>query len=325
MAVGVVRRVLLMLLVLAAATFVSFVFFWQHDLPLKGQPVLPAYRHWLAGLFTGSSYLGLFTKQSLWHTEFETALGHTAGLLFVAFCFVVPLSLIMAAVAARRRDGAADLTLRAASYAAWAIPSFLIAMLIALAATQLGSGQGLGPFPVGGWPGVCSPGFGLDSGVFLHCPPAGTGFAYLWNLFRYLALPGLALALGFLGLHARHLRGGVLETLDAPFVTTARAKGLTERRIFFRHVLRISLAAFVAGLLADVGAIFGAALAVDVVFQLNGLGTLLVSEFPADSFRPTDVYSVNLLLLITGAFVLLSTVVADAVAALLDPRLRRDT
>lgn len=324
MAVGVVRRIFLMLLVLAAATFVSFVFFWQHDLPLKGQPALPAYRHWLAGLFTGSSYLGLFTKQPLWHTQFETALGHTAALLLVATIFVVPLTLLITWAAARRRDGAADLTLRAATYAAWAIPAFLLGMLIALAATQLGNAQGLGPFPVSGWPGVCVPGSGLGYGTFQHCPGPGSGLTYVWNVFRYLLFPGLTLALSFLGLHARHLRAGVLETLDAPFVTTARSKGLGETRILFRHVLRISLASFVAALLADVGAIFGATLAVDAVFALNGLGTLLVREFGLNGYQPIDVNSVNLIMLITGAFVLLSTVLADALTALLDPRLRRD-
>jgi peptide/nickel transport system permease protein len=332
MGVTLLRRGVLMVVVLAAATFFSFVFFWQHEIALKGQPALPAYRHWLAGLFTGSSYLSLYgfasvpgqqvTHASLWHTQFQSALGHTAALLFVATLFVVPLSLLMAWVAARRRDGAADVVLRSLSYVAWAIPAFLLGLLIALAATELGSIRGLGPFAAGGWPDVCVPGFGLDAGTFQHCPGAGSGLVYAWNVFRYLALPGLALALAFVGLHGRHLRAGVLETLDEPFVTTARAKGLTETRIFFRHVLRITLATFVTGLLADVGAIFGAALAVDAVFQLNGLGTLLVSEFPIDSYHPIDVYSVNLLLLITGAFVLLSTAFADTATALLDPRRR---
>ena len=324
MVVGVVRRLVLMLVVLAAATFLSFVFFWSHDLPLKGQPALPAYGHWLTGLFTGSSYTGLFSKEPLWHTQFKIALGHTLALLLVATLFVLPASILFAWVAARRRDGFFDLSLRFGSYVAWAVPAFLLALLVALAATKLGTGQGLGPFPVRGWPGVCIPGFGLGSGTFPGCPPAGSGPTYVWNAFRYLTLPGIALAAGFLGLHARHLRTGIVDTLDAPFVTTARAKGLTEERILFRHVLRIAVAAFVAGLLADVGAIFGAALAVDVVFGLNGLGTLLISEFPINIVAPIDVYSVQLLLLITGAFVLLSSVVADVVAALLDPRLRRE-
>lgn len=330
MGVALLRRGLLMVVVLWAATFFSFVFFWQHEIALKGQPAFPAYKHWLAGLFTGSSYQsaygyvqgGKLYHASLWHTQFQSALGHTAALLFMATLFVVPLSLLMAWVAARRRDGPADVMLRSLSYVAWAIPAFLLGLLIALAATSLGTDHGLGPFPVGGWPGVCLPGFGLGAGTFQRCAGPGSGVDYVWNVFRYVALPGFTLALAFLGLHGRHLRSGVLETLDAPFVTTARSKGLTETRIFFRHVLRISLAAFVAGLLADVGAIFGAALAVDAVFQLNGLGTLLVSEFPIDSYHPIDVYSVNLLLLITGAFVLLSSALADTATALLDPRRR---
>jgi peptide/nickel transport system permease protein len=326
MAVGVAvaRRIVLMALVLAAATFVSFVFFWHTDVPLHGKPAVPAYWHWVKGLFTGSSYRGLFSGAPLWQTQFRQAIGHTTALLLVATVFVAPVSVLMTWVAARRRDGAADLTLRALTYLAWAVPAFLVSMLIALAATQLGSGQGLGPFPVAGWPGVCIPGFGLDSGTFLGCPGAGTGATLVWNVFRYLFFPGIALSLAFLGLHARHLRAAVLETLDAPFVTTARSKGLSEIRILVRHVMRMSLASFVNGLLADVGAIFGAALAVDVVFRLNGLGTLLISDFPINGPSSIDVYSVNLLLLITGAFVLLSAVVADTVTAALDPRLRAD-
>src|SRR3954469_4946854 len=297
------RRLLLTAVVLWAATFLTFVYFWRHDLPLQGQPALPAYGHWLRGLFTGESYVGLFSHAPLWPTQFKIALGHTAALLLVASLFVIPVSLLFAWVAARRRDVLLDVSLRAASYVAWAIPAFLLSLLIALAATQLGSGGVLGPFPVRGWPGVCIPGFGLNFGTILDCPPAGSGPTYVWNVFRYLTLPGIALAAGFLGLHARHLRSDVIDTMDAPYVTTARAKGLGETRILFRHVLRISIAAFVSGLLADVGAIFGAALAVDVVFGLNGLGTLLVSEFPINSFAPIDVYSVQMLLLFTGAFV----------------------
>jgi ABC-type dipeptide/oligopeptide/nickel transport system permease component len=319
-----VRRLLLTLLVLAAATFVTFIFFWQHNLPLKGQPALPAYWHWVEGLFTGRSYRGLFIPVSLWGAYLKPAIGHTVALLLVAGLFTVPASLLFAWVAARRRDGFLDVFLRASSYAAWAIPAFLLSLLLALAATSLGSGRGLGPFPVAGWPGVCIPGFGLNSGTLFGCPPAGSGLTYVWNVFRYLTIPGIALSAGFLGLHARHLRAGVLETMDQPYITTARAKGLSEERILVRHVLRIAIAAFISGLLADIGAIFGAALAVDVVFRLNGLGTLLISLFPINSYSPIDVYAVQLLLLITGGFVLLSGALADTVVAALDPRLRKD-
>ena len=130
------------------------------------------------------------------------------------------------------------------------------------------------------------------------------------------------LAAGFIGVHSRQLRAGLLQTMGQPYITTARAKGLSESRVLFRHSLRASVATFSSGLLADVGAIFGAALAVDAVFQLGGLGSLMLSLFPLEGFHPIDVYAVQLLLLITGAFVLTSSLCSDVVLALLDPRAR---
>src|SRR4051812_37001304 len=96
------RRLLLTAVVLWTATFLTFVYFWRHDLPLKGRPAVPAYWHWLKGLFTGTSYRGLFSQEPLWETQFKIALSHTAALLLVASLFVIPVSLLFAWVAARR-------------------------------------------------------------------------------------------------------------------------------------------------------------------------------------------------------------------------------
>jgi peptide/nickel transport system permease protein len=310
-----------MAVVLAASTFLSFVFFWTHEIALKEQPVLPAYWHWVRGLFTGTSYTGLF-RGPLW-PAFAPAIGHTAALLVLTFLFVIPLTIGVAALAALRRNGPVDVLLRGVSYVAWAIPAFLLALVLALAAVSVGNQHGLGPFAIAGFPGSCPPGLGLNSGVLGHCPSAGSGPTYVWNLFRYLTIPAFTLAVGFVGLHARYLRAGLLQTLDSPFITTARAKGLTERRIVLRHALRISVAPFVGALFADFGAIFGAALAVDWVFKLNGLGTLFVRQFPLDSYSPLDVYSIQLVLLITGGLVLVSSLLSDTLLSALDPRLRK--
>lgn len=312
-----------MALVLALSTFISFVFFWTHDLEMRGHAVLPAYRDWVQGLFDGRSYHSLLGGAQLWQ-GFLPALGHTAALLGLTFVLVVPLSILVATLAATRRDRTVDLFLRATTYVAWAIPAFLLALVLALAAVSLGSQKGLGPFAISGWPGKCPPGLGLNGGVLAGCPEAGTGLTYAWNVVRYLTIPALTLAVGFVGLHARYLRAGLLQTLDAPFITTARSKGLSERRVVLAHALRIAVPAFVGGLFADFGAIFGAAVGVDWVFKLNGLGTLFVRQFPIDSYAPLDVYSIQLVLLITGGLVLASSLVADAVLAALDPRLRRN-
>ena len=323
MVAAAIRRISLMFVVLVASTFLSFVFFWTHEIALKGQPVLPAYWRWVQGLFSGTSYVGTFSGP-LWPAVLP-AIGHTAALLVLTFLLVIPLTIGVAALAATHRNGPIDVFVRGVSYIAWAIPAFLLALVLALAAVSIGGQIGLGPFEVAGFPGSCQPGFGLNAGTFSHCPSAGSGPIYLWNLFRYLTIPALALAVGFVGLHARYLRAGLLQTLDAPFITTARSKGLSERKIVTRHGLRISVAPFVGALFADFGAIFGAALAVDWVFRLNGLGTLFVRQFPLDSYHPLDVNAIQLVLLITGGFVLLSSLLSDTLLTALDPRLRKAT
>src|SRR6185437_6737004 len=151
---------------------------------------------------------------------------------------------------------------------------------------------------------------------------AGTGVRYVLNLLRYLTLPTLTLAIGFVGFHARFLRAALLETLSAQYITTARAKGLSERAVVQRHALRASMGAFVGALLSDFGLIFGAALAVDWVFHLNGIGTVFIREFPTQSFSPIDTYSVQLVLLLSGALVLVSSLASEIAVVLLDPRVR---
>jgi peptide/nickel transport system permease protein len=323
MVLAAARRIAFMLLVLAAASLVSFVFFWKTDQQLKTRSALHGYHEWLQGLRSGRSFEGLWTQQKLWPV-FRTALEHTGVLVGLALLVVIPACIGIACLAAWRRDGVLDTLFRTFAYAVWAVPPFLLALLITLAATSFGNHGRLGPLGAGGWPDTCIPGFDQFTGQFVVCGKPPSTWEHFVHVLQALALPALALAAGFIGVHARHLRGALLQTLDAPFIVTARSKGLTERQVVFRHAMKISLATFASGLLADVGAIFGAALAVDAVFQLGGLGTLLLSLFPrVDGYVPIDVYAVQLMLLITGLFVLASSLLADGVVGLLDPRLRR--
>jgi peptide/nickel transport system permease protein len=327
----VVKRVVLAVVVLAALSFVSFVFFASQTAPLKGHPVLPAYWTWVEGLWSGRSFhsLTFFSgvggrggPAPLW-PGLLPAMEHTAMLLGGALLLVVVFSVGLAVVAARRAGSPLDVLLRASFYLAWGVPAFLLALLIQFAVNAVGGSHGAGPFPIAGWPGTCPIGIGLNFGT-LTCPPAGTGVHYVLDLLRYLTLPVLALGIGFVGLHARYLRSSLVDALGTPYVVTARAKGLSETRVIFRHALRTSLVSFVSALLADFGAVFGAAMAVDWTFQLNGLGTLLVRSFPIESFSPIDTYSVQLLLLVTAAFVIVSSVASELAVGWLDPRVRAE-
>jgi len=325
--VHLVRRLVLGVAVLFVLSFASFCFFASRgDTYPTGRPVLTEYWTWLKGLFNGDSLQRLTqpVPTTLNHqpTTMLEAVGHTALLLGGALVLVTLLSVAIAVAAATTRGSALDLLLRCFTYLAWAMPAFLLALVVQRVFYALGDSFGFGPFPLAGWPGSCPAGLGIDAGTLPNCPSAGSGLRYGANLARYMTLPILTLAIGFVGLHARYLRSALIGTLDAPFITTARAKGLSERRIVLRHALRASLVTFVAVLLADFGAIFGAAMAVDWIFELNGLGTVLVSEFPISSPSPTDTYSVQLVLLLTGGLVLLTSYLSEFAVGWLDPRMR---
>lgn len=306
------RRIVLSGLVLLAFSLVSFVLFSRLEPPPRAA-VLPQYWTWLKGVFHGTS---LQTMHSI-----KYALGRTLALLAGTFVLVVVFSVAIAMVAALRRNSLLDSLLRGTSYVAWGVPAFLVALILEQLMSTYGGPRGLGPFPIAGWPGQCPVGIGVNHGYLTPCAAAGTGFTYVQNVVTHLFFPCIALALGFIGLHSRYLRSALLETLDAPFIITARAKGLSERRVVFRHALRASLGTFVSVLLSEFGAIFGAAVGVDYVFELGGLGSFFIFSFhgEAGSF---DLYSVEALLLVTAALVLVASLLSELAVVALDPRVR---
>lgn len=323
----VLRRAVLGVLVLWGLTFISFCFLASQDVALKTSPVLPQYWTWFKGVFTGRTWdlLNLPVASVLnagAGTTMLQAIGHTVVLLLFAFVLVLIFGVGLALVAAMRRGTVLDVALRSLSYLAWGVPAFLLALLVQKLLYNFGGDYGAGPFPIGGWPGSCPVGLGLNYGTLAHCPKAGTGVHYVTDVLRYTALPSATLAVGFIGLHGRYLRTSLLDTLESPFVVTARGKGLVERRVVLRHALRASLPTFISAVLSDFGAIFGAALAIDWIFELNGLGTVLKSDFPGNDAPFTQGISVQMVVFLSGVLVLLSSFLSELALLWLDPRRR---
>jgi ABC-type dipeptide/oligopeptide/nickel transport system permease component len=313
------RRLLLGAVVLVAFSFLSFVFFAAKFYPLKGKAVLPEYWRWLSGIPSGRSLThGL--AGPIW-PKLLPALGHTFALLAVTFAIVVVASVTLACLAASVRGSALDGLVRVGLYLTWGIPVFLLALIVQQVVGAIGGARGIGPFPLGGWPGSCPTGIGLNAGTLSPCPPAGTGVGYALDVLRHVTLPALALSVGFVGLHGRYLRAALVGALAAPYVTTARAKGVSERSVLLRHALRNSLITFVAVLLADFGALLGATLVVDWVFQLNGLGMLYLRELNPN-IPSIDPYAVEALLLVTAGLLIVFSVLSELSVVLLDPRVR---
>jgi peptide/nickel transport system permease protein len=139
-----------------------------------------------------------------------------------------------------------------------------------------------------------------------------------WGWFTHLLMPWFALSVLFIGVYSRVLRSTVLDTMNEDFVRAARAKGISERRVMVRHVLRNSLIPVISLFGLDFAAVIGGgAILTESVFGLNGVG-----QYAATSIARLDVPPVLVITMLgAGAVVLLSALV-DIVFAFLDPRIR---
>jgi peptide/nickel transport system permease protein len=134
----------------------------------------------------------------------------------------------------------------------------------------------------------------------------------------HLILPWTALSLLFIGFYSRVLRSNILDTMNEDFVRTARAKGLSERRVLLKHVLRNSLIPVISLFGLDFGAVIGGgAILTESVFQLGGVG-----QYAADSIQSLDIPPVMAITLFGAFFIVFINTVVDIAYAYLDPRIR---
>ncbi len=153
---------------------------------------------------------------------------------------------------------------------------------------------------------------GMEDVVAFH-----EGWARVVDIAHHLVLPTVTLSLFYLALYTRLMRATVLEQRGAEYATTARAKGLTERAITMRHVLRNALLPIVTMAGVQVGALLGGSVVVETVFAWPGLGQLAFQSLFARDF--------NLLLgifFLSACLVVIVNIVVDVIYVLLDPRIR---
>jgi peptide/nickel transport system permease protein len=135
--------------------------------------------------------------------------------------------------------------------------------------------------------------------------------------FQHFIMPWIVLALLYAAFYARMTRANLIETMGQDFIRTARAKGLSERRVVLRHGLRAGLTPLVTMFGLDLGALLGGAFITETVFNLPGLGNYAIrSVFSGDLYAILDVT------LIAAFFITFANLVVDIVYAFLDPRVR---
>ena len=139
-----------------------------------------------------------------------------------------------------------------------------------------------------------------------------------WEWFKHLLMPWFTLSVLFIGFYSRVLRSTILDTINEDYVRTARAKGLTERQVLFRHILRNSLIPIISLWGLDLAQVIGGgAILNETVYNLHGVGQLA-----ATAISNLDIVTLMAIVLLTAFFVVFLSAVTDILYAFLDPRIR---
>lgn len=199
-------------------------------------------------------------------------------------------------VAAGRARSVADRTTTGLALFFYSMPTFLLGELLLLLLFFELHNVGIDWFPASGYV------------PFTQSPAQ-------WAL--HLVLPWFTIALVTAATYTRLTRASMLDVLGEDYIRTARAKGITERRVNYRHALRAAITPIVTQFGIDVGTLLGGVIVTETVFGLPGLGQLAIN-----SISHQDLPTIIGLVLLASAFVVAANVLVDVAYAALDPRVR---
>jgi peptide/nickel transport system permease protein len=315
------RRILYSIPVLIVATFLSFTFVSLAGNPvaaLRGNPRITPnvihntiiqnhlnrsipvrYWYWVQDVFTHKLGKSLLTLQPIW-PDITRTLGHTAQVIIISDVIAIILGVTVGIFSALRQYSIFDYTFTSISFLGLAMPVFWLALLLQILFVDIYLKWNVRIFYTSG----------------LNSPHQGT-----WSLDRlqHIALPVITLSLVSFALYSRFMRASMLDVINSDYVRTARAKGLGERAVIMRHVVRNALGPIVTVAALNLGALLSGVIVTETVFSLDGIGYYFVQRLQSN-----DVYAVMDYLLVTSVIVIFFNLVADTLYGYLDPRVRYD-
>ncbi len=221
------------------------------------------------------------------------AVGRSAKLAGLALLLTIPISILAGLYAARRRDGKSDRAIVLIGVTTSSIPEFITGTILVVVV-----GVQLGWLP-----------------VLATAPPDSD----ILTQIRYLLMPATAMAIVYFGYIARMTRAGAIEVLQSDYTRTATMKGLTAAQTMRHHVLRNALVPTVAVIAVQIGYLFGGIIAVEKIFNYNGMGATML--FAAQN---KDLPMLTAGVLVIGIVYMLATLAADLIMAWMNPRIRLD-
>jgi peptide/nickel transport system permease protein len=240
--------------------------------------------------------------------ELIKAFGVTFRLVIVAELIALILGMAVGVIGAVRQYSLFDYTATGISFAMFSMPLFCVALVLKYGGIQLNN-----------W----LESIGADRWIVTAGPP-GDGFkgSIGEQIFQYTGayiLPTISLVVIQFALYSRFQRASMLETLNADYVRTAQAKGISQARAVFRHAFRNALIPIATVSSLNFGAVIGGAVITETVFGWSGMGKFLV-----EAITKLEPYQVLGFMMVTAVFIIVFNLVADVLYAFLDPRIRLD-
>jgi peptide/nickel transport system permease protein len=250
------------------------------------------------GILRGDFGFSFQTRQPVLE-EIRLRLPNTLLLMAITLLVALVIAIPAGILSAVKQYSKLDITITTLSFAGQAIPEFWLGLLLILIFYVWLQN------PFTGEPLL--PSGGMSS----------TDAFSLWDRVRHLILPVMCGALGWIAWYSRFLRSSMLDVLHQDYLRTARAKGLPERLVLYKHALRNALIPLVTMFALDLPTIFAGAVFIEIIFSWPGMGRLY---YQAATQRD---YPILLAILIIGAgLILLSNLLADILYAFIDPRIR---
>jgi peptide/nickel transport system permease protein len=259
------------------------------------QPLPVQYLKWMGLVVQGDLGKSFFSKQPV-ILMISQRLPMTLTLMITAEVITLSIALVLGIISAVKQYSLLDNIITSFSFIGFSMPIFFIALgLMLIFAVK---------FKQMGWPY-------LPTGADIWDPKKPA------ELIRHMVLPVSALVIITTANYSRFVRSSILEVLGMDYVRTARAKGLTERAVLFKHALRNAALPFVTIIGLDIPALLGGALVTESVFAWPGMGRLFWEYAQRGDFPV-----VNGVLLIISTAVVIFTIITDLVYTVVDPRIR---
>jgi peptide/nickel transport system permease protein len=259
------------------------------------------YWAWLTRFVQGDWGQSLLTGESV-SKDIRNALWNTIVLGVTAIVFSLLIGLGIGVYSALRQYSLFDHISTGAAFLGLSIPNFWFGLML----------QILFGYYLAKWLGLQDAVLPI-SGMF---EPGTTGFNLLDRI-RHLILPMLVLAVQIIAIYSRYIRASMLEVMHSDYMRTARAKGLSERRVIFKHGMRNALIPLTTQLALDLGLLAGGLIITEQIFSWPGMG-----KFFIEAMANGDYAQVLPWMMVVVATVILFNLIADILYALLDPRIR---